>query len=227
MDLVYNIRHADWQTYICGIKGECMKNRKIMSVDFEEEKNQVENKKKEDDNTKKKSRAQKLIPVFIVAIVALLIILTCVLIAYYQVYSSSKQNANVLEGVYTSSYYSMVDNVNNLAVDVSKYSTLTTKQSKLEILQDIMLDCNYILAGLSVLPIDEENATSATKFFNQVNGLCEAYSNTLYKGETLTQEEELIFDKIGLVLGKIKENLKVFFHLHQFTTQMFKFIIQN
>ena len=207
MDLVYNIRHTDWQTYICGIKGECMKNRKIMSVDFEEEKNQVENKKKEDDNTKKKSRAQKLMPVFIVAIVALLIILTCVLIAYYQVYSSSKQNANVLEGVYTSSYYSMVDNVNNLAVDVSKYSTLTTKQSKLETLQDIMLDCNYILAGLSVLPIDEENATSATKFFNQVNGLCVAYSNTLYKGETLTQEEELIFDKIGLVLGKIKENL--------------------
>ena len=184
-----------------------MNNKKITSIDFDEEKNQVKNKKDQDENTKKKSRAQKLMPIFIVTIVALLIILTCVLIAYYQVYTSSKQNANVLEGVYTSSYYSMVDNVNNLAVDVSKYSTLNTKQSKLETLQDIMLDCNYILAGLGVLPIDEQNATSATKFFNQVNGLCEAYSNKLYKGETLTQEDELIFDKIGLVLGKIKENL--------------------
>ena len=109
-----------------------MNNKKITSIDFDEEKNQVKNKKDQDENTKKKSRAQKLMPIFIVTIVALLIILTCVLIAYYQVYTSSKQNANVLEGVYTSSYYSMVDNVNNLAVDVSKYSTLNTKQSKLE-----------------------------------------------------------------------------------------------
>ena len=184
-----------------------MDKKKITSEDFVDERERSDEQKREEKNTKKKSTAQKAIPALIVTIVSLLIILTCVLIAYYQVYNSSKQNANILEGVYTSSYYSMVDNVNNLAVDVSKYSTLTTQQSKLETLQDIMLDCNYILAGLSVLPIDEENATSATKFFNQVNGLCEAYSNTLYKGETLTQEEELIFDKIGLVLGKIKENL--------------------
>ncbi len=184
-----------------------MDSKKITSVDFDEERNQNKSKKVQDENTKKKSNAQKMIPGLIVIIVSLLIILTCVLIAYYQVYNSSKQNANVLEGVYTSSYYSMVDNVNNLAVDVSKYSTLTTKQAKLNTLQDMMLDCNYILAGLSVLPIDEVNATSATKFFNQVNGLCEAYSNTLYKGESLTQEEELVFDKIGLVLSKIKENL--------------------
>ena len=101
-----------------------------------------------DKETKKKSNAQKAIPGLIVAIVSLLIILTCAIIAYYHVYTSSKQNANVLEGVYSSSYYSMVDNVNNLHVDVSKFSTLTTKQSKLNTLQDIMADCNYILAGL-------------------------------------------------------------------------------
>ena len=184
-----------------------MRNKNITSVDFEEEKNQTESNNKQSENLKKKSRAQKLIPWLIVVIVSLLIILTCVLIAYYQVYTSGKQNANVLEGVYTSSYYSMVDNVNNLAVDVAKYSTLTTNPAKLNSLQDMMLDCNYILSGLSVLPINEENASSATKFFNQVNGLCEAYSNTLYRGESLTQDEELVFDEIGLVLGKIKENL--------------------
>ena len=115
----------------------------------------------------------------IVAIVALSVILMCVLIAYYQVYSSSKQNANILEGVYTSSYYSMVDNVNNLAVDLSKYSTLSTTKAKTNTIQDMMVDCNYILAGLSILPIDEENVVSATKFFNQINGLCEAYLNVL------------------------------------------------
>ncbi len=183
-----------------------MDKEKITSADYEKEKEQNKSNVNQDKETKKKSNAQKAIPGLIVAIVSLLIILTCVIISYYQVYTSSKQNANVLEGVYSSSYYSMVDNVNNLHVDVSKFSTLTTKQSKLNTLQDIMADCNYILAGLTVLPINEENAVSAMKFFNQVSGLCEACQQKLNKGEELTQEETLMFDKISLVVGEIKTN---------------------
>lgn len=183
-----------------------MDKKKITSVNFDEEKDIKKSNVNQDMKTKRKSNAQKAIPIMTVAIIALVVILTCVLIAYYQIYSSSKQNANILEGVYTSSYYSMVDNVNNLAVDVSKYSTLSTKQAKLNTLQDMMTDCNYILAGLSVLPINQENVIAATKFFNQVNGVCEAYSTILNKNENLTPEQELIFDKIGLVVGEIKAN---------------------
>ena len=183
-----------------------MSNEKITSVDYDEEKQDKVSKVNKDKETKKKSNAQKAIPALIVAIVSLLIILTCVLIAYYQVYSSSKQNANILEGVYTSSYYSMVDNVNNLAVDLSKYSTLSTTQAKTNTIQDMMSDCNYILAGLSIVPINEENVVSATKFFNQVNGLCQSYLNQLNNGQSLTIEQELMFDKIGLVVEQIKEN---------------------
>lgn len=183
-----------------------MNKDKITSVDYDQEKQDSVSKVNEDKKTKSKSNAQKVVPILIVAVVSLLIVLTCVLIAYYQVYSSSKQNANVLEGVYTSSYYSMVDNVNNLAVDLSKYSTLSTAKAKTGTIQDMMVDCNYILAGLSILPIDEENVVSATKFFNQVNGLCEAYLNILNDNKNLTIEQELVFDKIGLVVGKIKAN---------------------
>ena len=177
---------------------------KITSANIESESNK--NMVNENNKTKKKSNAQKTVPILICVIVALLIILTCVLIAYYQIYNSGKQNENVLEGVYASSYYSMVDNVNNLAVDISKYSTLTTNQAKLKTMQDMMLDCNYILAGLSVLPISEEQVVSATKFFNQVNGLCQAYSNQLNKNQNLTIEQELVFDKVAIVVGKIKAN---------------------
>lgn len=183
-----------------------MKNEKITSEDFLEQKENKNSHVNQDNKTKNKSKAQKTVPILVVAVVALLVILTCVLIAYYQVYSSSKQNANILEGVYTSSYYSMVDNVNNLAVDVAKYGTITNNQSKIETMSDIKNDCNYIIAGLSVLPINEENVVAATKFFNQVNGVCEAYSMQLNKGKNLTQEQELIFDKIGLVVGRIKSN---------------------
>ena len=183
-----------------------MDNKKIVSEEFNKDKNQNFSKNNEDKQTKKKSNAQKAMPWMLVAIVSLLIILTCVLIAYFQVYRSSKQHANILEGVYASSYYSMVDNVNNLAVDLSKYSTLSTEQSKLETMHDMMVDCNYIIAGLSILPINEENVVSATKFFNQVNGVCEAYSRKINNNKGLTIDEELLFDKIAIVVGEIKAN---------------------
>ncbi len=182
-----------------------MKNN-LTSVDYEQTSQNGISRVNEDEKTKKKSNAQKAIPWLIIAVVSLVVILTCVLIAYYQVYSSGKQNANILEGVYTSSYYSMVDNVNNLSVDLSKYSTLSTAKAKMDNIQDMMVDCNYILAGLSILPIDEENVVSSTKFFNQVNGLCEAYLNQLSDGKDLSKEQELMFDKIGLVVGRIKAN---------------------
>ena len=178
----------------------------ITSVNYEEDKQHDVSKINNDKKTKRKSSAQKLQPLLIVVIVSLLVVLTCVLIAYYQVYNSGKQSANILEGVYTSSYYSMVDNVNNLSVDLSKYSTLTTAKSKMDTIQDMMVDCNYILAGLSVLPINEENVVSATKFFNQVNGLCESYLRQISVKNDLNVEQELMFDKIKLVVEKIKSN---------------------
>ena len=183
-----------------------MKKDKIISEDYTTRQSGQISQVNQDEKTKKKSNAQKALPILIVALISLLIILTCVLIAYYQVYSSSKQNANILEGVYTSSYYSMVDNVNNLSIDLAKYSTLSTNQAKISKMQDIQTDCNYIVSGLSILPINEENVVSATRFFNQVHGLCEAYLNKLNKNNTLTIEEELVFDKIAIVVGKIKAN---------------------
>ncbi len=180
--------------------------KNITSAEFEETSQKEVSKVNENEKTKKKSNAQKAIPWLIITVVSLVIVLTCVLIAYYQVYSSGKQNANILEGVYASSYYSMVDNVNNLSVDLSKYSTLSSTKAKMNNIQDMMVDCNYIVAGLSILPIDEENVVSSTKFFNQVNGLCQAYLNQLNEGKELTMEQELMFDKIGLVVGRIKAN---------------------
>ncbi len=178
----------------------------ITSVDYDKEKQDAVSIVNQDKKTKSKSNAQKAVPWLVVAVVSLVVILTCVLIAYYQIYTSGKQNANILEGVYSSSYYSMVDNVNNLSVDLAKYSTLSSVNAKTETIQDMMVDCNYVLAGLSILPINEENVISATKFFNQINGLCEAYLRQLNETKNLSIEQELVFDKIGLVVGKIKAN---------------------
>lgn len=184
-----------------------MRKNRIISEDFEKIDEKNNSNVNQDEQTKKKSNAQKAVPILIVVIVSMAVILTCVLIAYYQVYSSNRQNANVLEGVYASSYYSMVDNVNNLSVDIAKYSNTTSDSARFETLQDMSNDCSYILAGLTVLPINQENVMPATKFFNQVDGVCESYRRAIRNGRSLTSEENLLIDKIGLVVARIKENL--------------------
>ena len=127
-----------------------MDNKKITSENYDELKQNNHQIVNQDKKTKDKSKAQKAVPILIVAVVSLVIILTCVLIAYYQIYNSGKQNANILEGVYASSYYSMVDNINNLHVDVAKYSNMSTNQAKIATMTDIKGDC--IIRRLRVIP---------------------------------------------------------------------------
>ena len=68
-------------------------------------------------------------------------------------------------------------------------------------------DCAYVVAGLSVLPIDAENSNSAIKFFNQISGMCEAYIKTIDKGESLTTQQLLLVDKAEYALSIIKSKL--------------------
>lgn len=162
----------------------------------------------EDDKREKKmSTAQKLLPILIISCVALLIALGAVLIAFYQLKKTDEQSSKTLESVYSSSYYSMVDSVNNLQVNADKFETLASSSSQRSVLKDMEQDCAYIVAGLSVLPIDAENSNSAIKFFNQVSGMCEAYITAIDKGESLTNEQLLLVDKAEYALSIIKSKL--------------------
>ncbi len=156
---------------------------------------------------KKMSNAQKVLPWLIVLCVAMAIILGAVLIAFYKLKSTDKQNAKTLESVYASSYYSMVDSINNLQVNADKFETLTTSNAQRGLLKDMEQDCAYIIAGLSILPIDVENSNSAIKFFNQISGMCEAYIATIDKGESLTSEQLVLVDKAEYALSIIKSKL--------------------
>lgn len=156
---------------------------------------------------KKMSTAQKTLPILIIACVALTIALGAVLIAFYQLKKTDEQSSKTLESVYSSSYYSMVDSVNNLQVNADKFETVTSSTSQRALLKDMEQDCAYIVAGLSVLPIDAENSNSAIKFFNQISGMCEAYITTIDKGESLTSEQLLLVDKAEYALSIIKSKL--------------------
>lgn len=154
---------------------------------------------------KKMSTAQKAMPYLIVGCITLAVILLATLIAFFQLRADEKQNSSTLEAVYASSYFTMVDGINNLQVDSSKFESLANPSLQRQTLKDMELDCQYVLSGLRVLPIEAENCMAATKFFNQINGMCEAYINKLDKGKSLSIEEVGLMTETGYVLGVIKE----------------------
>lgn len=155
---------------------------------------------------KKATSAQKAVPALIIVSVSLGIILLALLIAFYQVLDSKKQSETTLESIYASSYYSMVDNINNLQIDSAKFETLSNANSQRMSLSSMSEDCSYILGGLNVLPISHENSISATKFFNQIQGMCEAFINKLNKGESLSSDDINTVGQASLVLGVLKDS---------------------
>lgn len=161
----------------------------------------------ENKREKKMSSAQKAFPVLLVICIALTIILVAVLIAFYRLKATDEQSSKTLDSIYASSYYSMVDSVNNLQVNADKFETLTTSSSQRAILKDMEEDCTYIVAGLSVLPIDAQNSMSAIKFFNQISGMCEAYIKTLDEGGQLSVKQLVLIDKAEYALSVIKSRL--------------------
>lgn len=158
----------------------------------------------EEKREKKMSSAQKALPVLIVVSVSLAIILLATLIAFFQLKADDKQNSRTLETVYASSYFTMVDGINNLQVDSAKFESLPNEDAQRKSLKKMEQDCVYVLSGLSILPIEAESCMGATKFFNQINGLCEAYINQIDKGQSLTTDQIALVNKMAFVLGNIK-----------------------
>ena len=182
-------------------KSKGVVDRKIENSTTKKENVSQQEEKKE----KKLSNAQKAMPVLIVISVTLAIILIATLIAFFQLKKDNEQNSDTLEAVYASSYFTMVDGINNLQVDSAKFETLENVSSQRKSLKDMEQDCSYILSGLSILPIEAENCMSATKFFNQIDGMCEAYINAIDKGESLTNEQIALVTEMSFILGQIKE----------------------
>ncbi len=179
------------------------KSKGVVDRKIEESTTKRENKEQEK-REKKMSTAQKMVPALIVVSVSLAIILLATLIAFFQLKADNEQNSRTLETVYASSYFTMVDGINNLQVDSAKFESLQNADSQRKSLKKMEQDCNYVLSGLNILPIEAESCMGATKFFNQINGLCEAYINQIDKGQDLTTEQVALVSEMSFVLGNIK-----------------------
>lgn len=149
----------------------------------------------------------KIIPALIVVCVTLAVIATAVLIAFWQVSMKAEQASIRLDSAYNSAYYSLVDNVNNLHVDASKFETIPDEDAQRVALQKMSQDCDYVLASVSILPIEAQNSRAMTKFFNQIDGACESLIAKIDKGQSLTTEDINTITEASYVLGLVKANL--------------------
>lgn len=114
---------------------------------------------------------------------------------------------NVLEGVYRSSYFNMVDKVNNVSIDTDKLTNEKDKDMQMQTLRSISKDCDSIVASLSLLSINSANVIDLTKFFNQLGGLADAYCDKLYNGESLTDSDIKQIVKVNESLQKLKNKI--------------------
>ena len=114
---------------------------------------------------------------------------------------------NVLEGVYRSSYFNMVDKVNSVSIDTDKLTNENDKDMQMQTLRSISKDCDSIVASLSLLSINSANVIDLTKFFNQLGGLADAYCDKLYNGESLSESDINQIVKVNDSLQKLKNKI--------------------
>ena len=157
--------------------------------------------------------------------VVIAILLLAFGISFYQNSLRLNNYQNVLEGVYRSSYFNMVDKVNSVSIDAEKLSTASTEDAQLVALRNISKDSESIVASLSLLSIDSHNVVDLTRFFNQLGGLADAFTDKIYHGESLTEQD---IEQINRVCGSLN-NVKGILNPHNesITTGEYMFTSQS
>lgn len=182
--------------------------------------------KKNEKKVKKSSQMSPKVKSFLyIGCVVVAILLLALGISFYQNSLRLNNYQNVLEGVYRSSYFNMVDKVNTVSIETDKLVTAQDKSAQISTLRNISKNCDAIVASLSLLSIDSENVVELTKFFNQLGGLSDAYTDKLFLGEELTDADYEQIGKITKSLNNLKGKLNP--HNEGITTGEYAFVSES
>ena len=164
-------------------------------------------KKKNKQATNQNKMPAKVKSFIYIGCVVIAILLLAFGISLYQSSLRINNYQNVLEGVYRSSYFNMVDKVNSVSVETDKLTNEDDTDMQMQTLRSISKDCDSIVASLSLLSINSENVIDLTKFFNQLGGLADAYCDKLYNGEGLTDSDIKQIVAVNDSLQKLKTKI--------------------
>ncbi len=111
-------------------------------------------------------------------------------------FMSSQKYSNQLENVYKESLYQLVQNVDDLQVDMSKFVATTSQPMQREILINIRTLCTLAVGNLNVLPMAQNKTTNINKFFNLVSGYSQSLIDKINSSKDISSEEYKNFESL-------------------------------
>ena len=113
-----------------------------------------------------------------------------------------------LENVYERAYYSLVANVNNMEISLSKLLVTTSSSTRIEVLNDITK--NSYLAGeaLSTLSAENYGVMNTTRYINQTGDFAAYLVHEVATGNDLDEEKRTIIRQLLEMTEKIGEELQ-------------------
>lgn len=109
---------------------------------------------------------------------------------------SSQKFSNQLENVYKESLYQLVQNVDDLQVDMSKFVATTSQPMQREILTNIRTLCTLAVGNLNVLPMAQNKTTNINKFFNLVSGYSQSLIDKINSNIDISSVEYKNFESL-------------------------------
>ena len=122
--------------------------------------------------------------------------------------TTAEQYRTALENFYEENFYTLMDSVNNMEVNLSKLAVTGSGETQQSLLSKLSMESAAAEGSANALPIYGENETSGTvKFINQVGDYCLYLNRKIGNGEGISAEEKATLMQLYDIVVKLKENL--------------------
>lgn len=154
----------------------------------------------------------------IIAISVLMVLLSAGVITLGVLFGKEKDarksTENILEAHYQQSYYTLLDETNDLEIKFAKLTVAKGKATRLSLLSDAVKSAELAVCALSALSGSDVSIENTMRFLNQTGDFSKYLKDKLENGKDLSNDEILSIGKIhdmlktlSLELNKIKDKI--------------------
>ncbi|MBR2323615.1 MAG: germination protein YpeB, partial [Clostridia bacterium] len=143
-----------------------------------------------------------------VAVIALSVLLLFFVVSTVVFSNSANAYMNMAENAYNKAYYQLVMDMNNMETSLAKAIASNSNIAKGRSLNELSSLAMSAENNLATLPNkSEEEQNTVSKFFNQVMDYSNFLADKLYKGGTLTEEEEKNLQTLLSINTALKQSI--------------------
>lgn len=117
------------------------------------------------------------------------------------------ETENVLEAHYQQSYYTLLDETNDLEIKFAKLTVARGKTTRLSLLSDAVKSGELAVCALSALSGSDVSIENTMRFLNQTGDFSAYLKDKLESGGEITAEENTAIGKIHEMLKRCRRNL--------------------